>query len=119
MAGWVKPESSSTHTQFLCQFYELRKLNTHTGVEGCGVVVLFGKYTYIALLVLLFGCPQPIDRLTASQPTNATNRQTGTIHIHSKRWLCICICIGVFFFDEALALALALVEPLVQLRNDT
>ena len=26
-----------------------------TGVEGCGVVVWFGKYTDIASLVLLFG----------------------------------------------------------------
>ena len=30
-----------------------------TGVEGCGVVVWFGKYTDIASLVLLFGFTQP------------------------------------------------------------
>ena len=30
-----------------------------TGVEGCGVVVGFGKYTDIASLVLLFGCTTP------------------------------------------------------------
>ena len=41
------------HTQFLCQFCELRKRNMHTGVEGCGVVVWFGKYTDIASLVSL------------------------------------------------------------------
>ena len=48
------------HTQFLCQFYESRKLNERIGVEGCGVVVWFGKYTGIAFLVLLFGFTQPI-----------------------------------------------------------
>ena len=30
-----------------------------TGVEGCGVVVWFGKYTGIASLVLLFGLTIP------------------------------------------------------------
>ena len=41
------------HAQFLCQFYELSKLNTHTGVKGCGFVAWFGKYTEIAFLVSL------------------------------------------------------------------
>ena len=31
-----------------------------TGVEGCGVVLWFGKYTDIAFLVSLFGFTQPI-----------------------------------------------------------
>ena len=32
-----------------------------TGVDGCGVVVWFGKYTDIASLVLLSGFTQPME----------------------------------------------------------
>ena len=53
--GWVGKTKSLKHTQFLCQFYGSRKLNRRIVVEGCGVVVWFGKYTDIAFPVLLFG----------------------------------------------------------------
>ena len=57
---WLGSNKILKHAQFLCQFYELRKLNTHTGVEGCVVVTWFGQYTDIASLVSLFGFTQPI-----------------------------------------------------------
>ena len=41
------------HAQWLCQFYELRKLKTHTGVEGCAFVAWFGQYTDTAFLLSL------------------------------------------------------------------
>ena len=64
--GWVGNTKVLKHAQFLCQFYELRKLNAHTGVEGCGFVAGFGQYTDIAflvsLLVLVLPYPaQPIE----------------------------------------------------------
>ena len=48
------------HAQLLCQFYEVRKLNMRTGVEGCVFVAWFGQYTDFAFLVSLFGFAQPI-----------------------------------------------------------
>ena len=51
---WLGNTKILKHAQFLCQFYELRKLDKHTGVEGCGFVAWFGQYTEIALLVSLF-----------------------------------------------------------------
>ena len=59
---WLGKTKILKHTQFLCQFYELRKLNKRIGVEGCGFVMWFGKYTEIAFLVSLFGYTQPIAR---------------------------------------------------------
>ena len=64
--GWITPKFSSTQTQFLCQFYELRKLNSHTGVERYGFVAWFGQYTDITFLVSLFGFTQPIYLPTAT-----------------------------------------------------
>ena len=55
---WVKPESSTSHS-FVCQFYELRKLNMLTAVEGYGFVAWFGQYTAIAFQVSLFGFTTP------------------------------------------------------------
>ena len=52
------------HAQFLCQFYELRKLNMHTGY---GFVAWFGQYAAIAFLVPLFGFTQPITYLDLFQ----------------------------------------------------
>ena len=60
---WLGKTRILKYTQFLCQFYALRKQNVRPGVEGCGVVVWFGKYTDIASLVLLFGFTQPIDAM--------------------------------------------------------
>ena len=61
---WVViSKSILKHAQCLCQFYELRKLNMHTGVEGYGFVAWFGQYTEMAFLVslsFLFGFTQPI-----------------------------------------------------------
>ena len=60
--GWVGNIKILKHAQFLCQVYELRKLNTQTGVEGYGFVAWVGQYTYIAFLFSLFGFTQPIRR---------------------------------------------------------
>ena len=57
---WLGKTKTLKHAQFLCQFYELRKLDPHTGVQGYGFVAWFGQNTYIAFLVLLFGFTQPI-----------------------------------------------------------
>ena len=56
---WLGETRILKHTQFLCQFLELRKLNKCIGVERCGVVVRFGQYTEIAVLVSLFGFTIP------------------------------------------------------------
>ena len=63
LAGYSKTRILK-HTPFLCKFYELRKLNTHTGVEGYVFVAWFGQYTDIAFLVSLFGFTQPIQDKT-------------------------------------------------------
>ena len=56
---WLGNIKILKYAQFLCQFYELRKLNTLTGVEGYGFVAWFGQSTYIAFLVSLFGYTIP------------------------------------------------------------
>ena len=56
---WLGKTKILKHAQFLCQFYELRKLNPHTGVEGCVFVAWFGQNTDITFLVSLFGCTTP------------------------------------------------------------
>ena len=66
--GWVGKTQILKHAQCLCQFYELRKLNTHTGVEGCVFVAWFGQYTEIASLVSLFGFTTPAYKLTETWP---------------------------------------------------
>ena len=40
-----------------------------TGVEVCGVVVWFGKYTDIASLVLLFGFTKPVGICVQARET--------------------------------------------------
>ena len=53
--GWVGNIKILKHAQFLCQFYELRKLNTRTGVEGYGFVAWLSIHIHcFSFLVSLF-----------------------------------------------------------------